>query len=58
MAKPYKEVKDSDGNERTCIIRVSDNSFIPCDPMNSDYQEFLEEKKEKGESAILETLDS
>jgi hypothetical protein len=30
-----------DGQPAQCIKRLSDNAFIPFDPMNSDYQEFL-----------------
>jgi hypothetical protein len=24
-----------------CVIRISDNAIIPCDPDNTDYQEYL-----------------
>jgi hypothetical protein len=27
--------------EATCIKRLSDNAFIPFDPDNTDYQEYL-----------------
>ena len=27
--------------EATCIKRLSDNAFIPFDPANTDYQEYL-----------------
>ena len=27
--------------EYECVIRVSDNAFIPFDPANTDYQEYL-----------------
>jgi hypothetical protein len=37
----YKQCKDSFGNLANCIHRLSDNAFIPFDPANSDYQEFL-----------------
>jgi hypothetical protein len=36
----YKLVKDLRGNTSS-VKRLSDNAFIPFDPANSDYQEFL-----------------
>lgn len=30
----------------TCVIRLSDNAFIPFDPQNVDYQQFLKDIKE------------
>ena len=29
------------GTEHTCVIRLSDNAFIPFDPANTDYQAYL-----------------
>lgn len=29
------------GRESQCIKRLSDNAFIPFDPANTDYQEYL-----------------
>jgi hypothetical protein len=29
------------GQEAQCIKRLSDNAFIPFDPANTDYQEYL-----------------
>ena len=29
------------GTEAQCIKRLADNAFIPFDPANTDYQEFL-----------------
>lgn len=30
-----------DGTEAQCIKRIADNAFIPFDPANTDYQEYL-----------------
>ena len=38
----YKLLKtDPIFGEPTCVHRLSDNAFIPFDPDNTDYQEFL-----------------
>jgi len=38
----YKQINDPFGNLSTTIIkRLSDNAFIPFDPANTDYQEYL-----------------
>ena len=38
----YKKSKDSEGNVRTDQIRrISDGAWIPFDPDNMDYQEYL-----------------
>jgi hypothetical protein len=37
----YKLYKNKVTQELGSIQRLSDNAFIPFDPMNSDYQEFL-----------------
>lgn len=38
----YKQVKPPfEGAEAQCIKRLSDNAFIPFDPANTDYQEYL-----------------
>ena len=31
-----------DTNPSTTVLRISDNAFIPFDPANTDYQEYLE----------------
>ena len=38
----YKIVHDVVTNQDTGIRRLSDNAFIPLDPANTDYQEYLE----------------
>ena len=38
----YKQILDADKNLSTQVIcRLSDNAFIPFDPANTDYQEYL-----------------
>ena len=37
----YKQYKDAMGNIANGIIRTSDNAFIPFDPANTDYQQYL-----------------
>jgi len=37
----YKKTLNIDGTESTTIFRVADQSFIPADPANRDYQEYL-----------------
>ena len=39
----YKQINKIDGTlDTTQIQRLSDNAFIPFDPANTDYQEYLE----------------
>lgn len=39
----YQQVKPPfEGAEAQCIKRLSDNAFIPMDPANTDYAEYLE----------------
>ena len=39
----YKQINDPFGNlSTTTIKRLLDNAFIPFDPANTDYQEYLE----------------
>ena len=38
----YKLVKDYSTSNVVSILRTSDNTFIPFDPGNQDYQEYLE----------------
>jgi hypothetical protein len=47
----YKKTINILGNEPVCVIRTTDNAFIPFDPANTDYQTFkyyLEEKDSQG----------
>jgi hypothetical protein len=37
----YKQIIDIDGSLSSTIKRLSDNAFIPFDPANTDYQEYL-----------------
>ena len=37
----YKLKKDKEGGLLDVIQRLSDNAFIPFDPANTDYQEYL-----------------
>ena len=40
----YKKILSNPRNneEAQCIKRLSDNAFIPFDPANTDYQEYLQ----------------
>jgi hypothetical protein len=37
----YKIINDFLTNEASLVKRLSDNAFIPFDPANTDYQEYL-----------------
>ena len=37
----YKQFKDLEGNTNRFVKRLSDNAFIPFDPDNTDYQQYL-----------------
>ena len=37
-----KDLITGDSIENTCILRKKDNAYIPKDPGNTDYQEYLE----------------
>ena len=37
----YKLIKPMFGNEATVVLREPDNTFIPFDPSNTDYQAYL-----------------
>ena len=36
----YKLIKDIQGNVLRMVLRISDNTFIPFDPANTDFQTF------------------
>ena len=38
----YQLIPDYHGQPAQCIKRLSDNAFIPFDPANTDYAEYLE----------------
>lgn len=52
----YKLILDIFTNEITAIKRISDNAFISFDPANTDYQKFLDNLNEHGESIVDEEL--
>jgi hypothetical protein len=37
----YKKLKQIAGEEQQVIYRIADGAFIPFDPANTDYQEYL-----------------
>ena len=37
----YQLCLDTSTGAATCIKRIADNAFIPFDPANTDYQEYL-----------------
>jgi hypothetical protein len=37
----YKLIKNPLTNETNMVLRVADNAYIPFDPANIDYQEYL-----------------
>ena len=38
----YKLIKPTiDGQNPSVVVRLSDNAFIPFDPANTDYQQYL-----------------
>lgn len=42
----YQLINDAFTGAPSCIKRLSDNAFIPLDPANSDYAEFLKKQAE------------
>jgi hypothetical protein len=37
----YQLLPDTPMGAATCIKRIADNAFIPLDPANTDYQQYL-----------------
>lgn len=37
----YQLIPDTPMGAATCIKRIADNAFIPFDPQNTDYAEYL-----------------
>jgi hypothetical protein len=37
----YQLQTDQHGQPATCVKRIADNAFIPFDPANTDYAEYL-----------------
>jgi hypothetical protein len=37
----YQLVSDTSMGAATCVKRIADNAFIPHDPANTDYAEYL-----------------
>ena len=54
----YKLIKDASTNETCIVLRKTDKTYIPCDPANTDYQEYLEWVAEgnTAEAADVDTL--
>jgi hypothetical protein len=47
----YRQCKPVFGSIAECVIRLSDNAFIPFDPANTDYTNF---KKDLADGAELQ----
>ena len=51
----YKLHKSQRNAEMSTIVRLSDNAFVPMDPANTDYQEYLEWVAEGNEPLPADT---
>ena len=45
----YQQINNPMGQPAQCIKRLSDNAFIPHDPANTDYAEYLKFLAEGGQ---------
>ena len=52
----YKLFIDSISGKTVNIIRLSDNAFIPFDPANTDYQQYLKWLEEGNEPLPAEEI--
>ena len=51
----YQLLPDTLMSKETCIKRIADNAFIPFDPANTDYQEYLKWLAEGNEPLPADT---
>ncbi len=53
----YEKMLDVGGKViQKTIVRKSDSAWIPCDPMNKDYQEYLAWQKKDGNAKTIDEL--
>lgn len=53
----YQLLPDTQMGAATCIKRTADNAFIPFDPANTDYQEYLRWLADGNEPLPAENLE-
>ena len=53
----YQLLPDTQIGAATCVKRIADNAFIPFDPANTDYQEYLRWLAEGNEPLTAENLE-
>ena len=42
MPQPYQLVASPPGMDSQTVLRIADNAYIPNDPANRDYQDYLQ----------------